>query len=142
MQDVPHQELPQWTSLDSCWRLVRDFHEALGEPAPTRPVVLGADRLALRVEWMIGELRELRSSTTMVDQVDALCDLIYFALGSLVEMGIPPGEPFSFVHDANMLKCDVLAMSRFDAAGRLKKPKDWIGPEERINDYIRSLSMV
>lgn len=58
--------------------------------------------------------------------VDGLVDLIYVALGTLLQMGVPPTEAFDIVHDANMKKRGAKTERHdYDAI----KPEGWVPPD-------------
>ena len=78
-------------SLDDAFDQVADFHRAFGHPVKERPAFLPSPRSDGRVAWMREEVDEFVEATDVVDQADAMIDLIYFALGTLVEMGVRPG---------------------------------------------------
>jgi hypothetical protein len=90
--------------IDKEWEMVKEFHEKFGHPAKESPEFLGKDRAEKRRAWMLEELGEFMESETLTDQADAMIDLIYFALGTMVEMGVRPERLFSIVHKANMDK--------------------------------------
>jgi len=72
------------------WDMVRDFYLRFNQPIGTIPKMLDADRVTRRGMWMQDELNEFLESVDIYEQADSMIDLIYFALGTLVEMGIPP----------------------------------------------------
>lgn len=66
----------------------------------------------------------------MVDQVDALTDLLYLTYGSFVLMGVDPKPFFDTVHEANMGKIFPDGKAHFDpVTHKILKPSDW---EERF----------
>ena len=74
-----------------------------------------------------------------VDMLDAIVDLIYFALGRVYELGFTEDEFYKhleFVHNANMnkVKGNKGRGSDEDAI----KLSDWVGPEENMIRYMRS----
>lgn len=83
---------------------VREFHEKFGHPYSDTPVAMDADRRDQRYSYMTEELIEFLTARTVVDQADAMIDLIYFALGTLVELGVKPDPLFNIVHAANLSK--------------------------------------
>lgn len=94
-------------------------------PGPLEP-----HRLIFKRKHMQEELDELTVAYDAGDfegQVDAIVDLIYVALGALLEMGITPEEAFATVHDANMKKFrgETKRGEAFDAV----KPKGWQPPD-------------
>jgi hypothetical protein len=74
------------------------------------------------------ELREFRAAHDVTDQADAMIDLIYFALGSLVEMGVHPSPLFAIVQKANMSKLWEDGKPRYDEDGKIVKPPGWQDP--------------
>lgn len=73
---------------------------------------------------------------TLVGQVDALTDLLYFTYGSFVLMGVDPKPFFDTVHEANMGKIFPDGKAHFDpVTHKILKPDDWeerFGPEPVI----------
>lgn len=137
-QRMPDHELAA-TGLDACFAMVRDFQEAIEDPAPRTPTQVHVARMTKRIKWMRGELSELENASTMVQQVDALCDLVYFVLGTFAEMGVPPGRAFLEVHSANMRKTNSGDGAILGPEGRLQKPLGWEGPEDKIARYLSAL---
>ena len=126
--------------LIDAWRLVRDFQIAMGEPAPLQPTKLETERRSLRAKWMNGEISEFSKSDDLLGQVDSMIDLIYFALGTLCEMGVPPDEAFSAVHSANLRKLGADGRPLLSSEGRIIKPDGWTGPETDIRDFLARLA--
>ena len=117
---------------------VRAFHEKAGHPIGDVPKILESNRLASRISWMREEVSELEEARTLVDQVDAIIDLMYFALGTLVEIGVD-GEPmFDIVHRANMSKVTDKGVLLREGDGKIQKPAKWVSPE---TEMIESLVM-
>jgi len=85
------------------------------------------------------ELAEFEISNSLTDQVDALIDLIYLTLGTLVEMGVPPEEAFEIVHQANLAKRESTGKIRKTDEGKVVKPPGWEGPEEKLSAYLQRL---
>jgi predicted HAD superfamily Cof-like phosphohydrolase len=123
-------------SLDECWSMVREFQERFGHPVGKMPDLLSRSRSEARYRWMLEELDEFLQAETLYEQSDAMIDLIYFALGTLVEMGVKPSKLFEIVHDANMRKLWPDSRPRFDGSGKTIKPHDWRGPEEDLQFAI------
>ena len=114
--------------LDEAFGEVADFHRAFGHPIGSRPAHLPRHRVVARMSWMTEELEELDRATDVVEQADALIDLIYFALGTFVELGVKPGELFEVVHQANMSKLWPDGKPRYKVDGKVIKPGGWIDP--------------
>ena len=117
--------------LDVCADAVRKFHRVFNHPVADSPVNLTDERAITRSGWMLAELEEFTTAENVVDRADAMIDLIYFALGTLVEMGIRPGRLFEIVQAANMAKLhDGKPQYRED--NKIIKPEGWVAPEPQI----------
>jgi predicted HAD superfamily Cof-like phosphohydrolase len=121
---------------DSIFRLVRHFHAVAGVPISDIPSQLEPSRLLARVEWLREEVAELESATTLVDQVDALVDVIYVALGALVEMGVELDEPFRLVHESNLAKAWPDGSFQKTGEGKIIKPNAWQSPRKALSDLL------
>lgn len=122
------------------WEMVKEFHERFGHPVADRPCLIDSDRAKRRYAWMLEELNEfLESEGDIVEQADAMIDLIYFALGTLVEMGIKPDEPFAIVQGANMSKLWPDGKPHFRADGKTIKPSTWIDPHPVLARCIEKM---
>lgn len=87
---------------------------------------------ALQSRLMVEELREFIDAIYLVDQADALIDLIYICMGGLSRMGLDGQKLFDVVHDANMTKLWEDGKPRFDEQGKLMKPPHFVRPEEAL----------
>jgi predicted HAD superfamily Cof-like phosphohydrolase len=126
--------------INEQWEMVKEFQRKFGHPtAPTAPALLGKARAEKREAWMLEEVREFMEAETIADQADAMIDLIYFALGTLVEMGVPPEGIFSIVHKANMDKLWEDGLPRWRADGKTMKPPGWQDPGPLIEEEIKRL---
>lgn len=122
--------------MDKAWEAVREFHRAFGAPHPDKPELLGADRVAARAEWMREEIGELFEAETIAEQADAMIDLIYFALGTLVEMGVRPQRLFDIVQSANMSKLWPDGKPHYREDGKVIKSPQWADPEPLLEAEI------
>lgn len=115
---------------------VHEFHRVFDHPAHFSPVLQPADRAIARADWIDEEVAELRDATTIYAQADAYLDIIYFAVGGLVEMGVEPSKLWDIVHGANMAKVfpDGTVKRRED--GKILKPPHWRAPDEAQEDEI------
>ena len=69
-----------------------------------------------------------------------MIDLIYFALGTLVEMGVEPEELFNVVQQANMSKLWEDGKPRYNKKdGKVIKPDNWEDPKPKIKALIDNL---
>jgi len=123
-------------SLDDAFDQVAEFHRAFGHPVKDRPTFLPPPRSDARVAWMREEVDEFVESANVVDQADAMIDLIYFALGTLVEMGVRPAPLFDIVHRANMQKLWPDGAPRIREDGKTIKPPTWRDPAEALKAEI------
>lgn len=129
----------EFKGLDDAYEKVRAFHADSCLPVASHPNRLSASRVAARVNWMREELSELLSANDLQEQVDAVSDLMYLALGCLVEMGVPPSIPFTAVHRTNREKRWLDGTIRVNAEGKLLKPPGWIGPQRALSLYLDDL---
>jgi predicted HAD superfamily Cof-like phosphohydrolase len=119
------------------WELVKEFHYRFDVPNRETPTLLTADRVEKRARWMMEEVEEFRAAGTIAEQADAMIDVIYLALGTLVEMGVRPQELFRIVHEANMSKCWEDGKPRYrESDGKVIKPPAWKDPIPRIEREI------
>lgn len=123
-------------SLDDTWIKVREFHGKFGHPVAEKPVLLDEGRVAKRYDWMLEEINEFKESTNIYDQADAMIDLIYFAIGTMVEMGVKPEKVFDIVHNANMDKLWPDGKPHYNEQGKTIKPVNWVDPYENIKVEI------
>lgn len=108
--------------------------EIIGYPIPTTPQVLDADRRKFRMDHVMEELTEFRDAceaNNVEEAADAIIDLVYVALGALVEMGVCVQPVFAEVHRANMAKVRGTKPSRPDNQGGFDavKPAGWKAPD-------------
>lgn len=115
------------------------FNKTFGHPYSKTPVLQPVDRVNARSEWIIEEVVELGEAKTIYEQADAYLDIMYFAVGGLVEMGIDPAHIWPLVQAANMAKQfpDGSVQRRED--GKIMKPPGWTAPDEAIAETINSL---
>lgn len=126
-------------TLQDAWNAVRAFHVAFGHPAPEKPEKQHILRAAKRAEWIDEELDELIDAQDITEQADAYLDIIYFALGGLVELGIEPSAIFDMVQRANMAKLGPDGKPIYHPDGKVKKPEGWVAPDDAIRAHIEGL---
>ncbi len=108
----------------------RFSREVVGLPVPESPTRLGDERKRWALSALREELAEFADATAPEDEVDALIDLTYFALGRLVEMGVAPLAAFQEVHAANMRKARGEQAKRPGSLGHdAVKPEGWEPPD-------------
>jgi len=122
------------------WEDVKLFHESFGHPAPVSPTMINQKRARSRGTWMLEETAEFLTACDIYEQADAMIDLIYFALGTLVEMGIKPEELFNIVQRANMSKLWEDGKPHYNKKdGKVIKPENWVDPKPKIKEFIDKL---
>lgn len=111
--------------------LVHRFNvDIIGLPIPETPTRLSDARKDWAARALYEELDEFQRAETLENEVDALVDMSYFALGRLIEMGVVPGPAFEEVHAANMRKRKGALSKRPNSLGfDAVKPDGWTGPE-------------
>ena len=81
---------------------VKKFHQAFGHPVANEITLITSERAKKRSAWMLEEINEFLDAVKnndVVEQADAMIDVIYFALGTLVETGIKPDSLFKIIND-------------------------------------------
>lgn len=134
---------------------VREFHEVFAPDwLPERvPLPLNYPQALTRGKWVQSEVKELVDDTVaagavclgsddMVDlmakQADAFLDMIYFAAGGLVRMGIDPSALWAIVHGQNMAKRQPDgSVKRREGDGKVVKPEGWVDPHELLVAEIK-----
>lgn len=139
---IPISELKYWQvvypmyGLNKNWEDVKRFHEAFGHPVKDIPEMLSPDRAGKRFDWLMEEMGEFLYADNITGQADAMIDLIYFALGTLVEMGIRPEPLWNIVQDANMAKLGPDGKPIYGPDNKVKKPDGWVAPDQLLEDEI------
>lgn len=118
------------------WHMVKDFQMRFGHPYRDTPKLLDTDRVCKRYNWMLEEINEFKEANDIYEQADAMIDLMYFALGTLVEMGVKPDKIFEIVHKANMDKLWSDGKPHFKEDGKTVKPEGWKDPYPKIKEEI------
>lgn len=120
---------------------VAEFHKKiLSLPFPAKPVLLDQTTLTERMGFLREELNEFydaHEAKDIVGATDGLLDLIYVALGTLYQMGMPADRMWQYVQEANMAKRPGVTARGYaiDAV----KPIGWVGPEAKIKAAIEEL---
>ncbi len=122
------------------WNDVREFHDKFGHPVPTKPAMIDKKRALSRGKWMNEEVAEFLIADDIYEQADAMIDLIYFALGTMVELGLEADELFAIVQKANMSKLWPDGKPHYNPKdGKVIKPEGWQDPAPQIKAYIDSV---
>ena len=118
--------------LDGEVEQVRQFQLKFGFLQHRYPVHLTQQRLRERIDCMAEELLEFRQAVDQQDlegQADALVDLVYFAKGTAVMLGLPWRDLWDDVHRANMGK--ERGITKRGHAYDAIKPPGWQPPQTR-----------
>ena len=73
-----------------------------------------------------------------VDVLDKAVDAVVFAVGTMAKLGLDANgitKAINIVMHANMQK---LKQATVDAEGKLTKPEDFVGPEEKLQELLDS----
>jgi predicted HAD superfamily Cof-like phosphohydrolase len=112
---------------------VREFHMACDIPVLAGPMVPAPERVALRLDLHDEEHLELHKAVEAGDLVgiaDGLADIIYIAVGTALEFGIPLDRVWAEVQRSNMAKVDpVTGRVVRRADGKILKPEGWTPPD-------------
>ena len=117
------------------YQQVKEFHIKFGAPCGDEPKLLSAARVEKRYAWMLEEINEFKAAKSIDEQADAIMDLIYFGLGTMVEMGVKPDNLFEIVHRANMAKIWDDGKPHYHD-GKVVKPPAWKDPKPLLIEEI------
>ena len=96
-------------------------------------------------DWLLSalneEITEFEDAPSIVDEIDGLLDLVYFAIGGCVRMGLTAEqieECFQAIHHANMAKKMGVKESRPQdgSIADAVKPIGWQPPEQAIERIV------
>lgn len=110
---------------------VKAFHRACDVPVLALPCVPPPERQALRKKLLLEEFQEFlraHSDEDIVGVADALADIIYVAVGTALEYGIPLADVWAEVQRSNMSKLvNGVALKRED--GKVLKGPGYTPPD-------------
>lgn len=116
-----------------------EFNDKLLNNTPDSKGLLDMGNLEFIMKALQEEADEFAQSHMNQDyigSVDAIGDLIYFAIGALHKMGLDEetiSKCFKAIHEANMEKKAGIVPKRAGAGVvDAVKPQGWVSPEERI----------
>ena len=124
--------------INDAYELVKKFQELAGQPIGIIPQYLSKQRCDIRSRWMREEIEEFEESSTVYEQADAIIDLLYYAVGALVEMGVKPDQLFLLVHEYNMKKLSCIC---YNDDGKVMKPSEWRHPDKEIKRIIDNMML-
>jgi predicted HAD superfamily Cof-like phosphohydrolase len=110
---------------------IEEFHEKFGTEYRDHPRKLPEDERNFRSGFLMEEAEEYKKAQSLEDELDALVDLIYVALGTAYRQGLPIGKAWERVHEANMKKINASSASdsKRNFAGDVIKPEGWQPPD-------------
>jgi len=126
-------ELPGITVRQNPWHLVKRMHVNFGINYDGEPRHLETDEKEFRLVCLREEVAEYEEAETLADELDAIIDLIVFALGTLERHGFPFFRPFMKVMEANLRKkvAKNASASKRNFSIDLVKPEGWEAPDLR-----------
>lgn len=123
------------TMVDAVYEFQRDVRNT---EAPKLPQQLRPQQHIDTTTFLSEELIEFAESTDAHGELDALIDIIYFAIGGMYQMGLGSDEVeacFNRVHEANMTKKAGTKPGRESVTtGDAVKPEGW--KEPRFDDIF------
>jgi predicted HAD superfamily Cof-like phosphohydrolase len=124
--------------MDKQFAQVKEFQTKFNQPVADKPTLMSLERRNQRFGYMDEELNEFLDANTIVDQADAMIDLIYLALGTLVELGVNPTPLFEIVQNANMSKLwpDGKVHTNPET-GKIMKPPTFVRPEPLLEAEVK-----
>ncbi|WP_246021588.1 hypothetical protein [Paenibacillus zeisoli] len=87
---------------------------------------------------MLEELTEFAAADSLVEQTDALIDLIYFEIVTFTLLGVKPEPFFDIVHAANMGKLHKDGKPRFNEQGKIVKLEGWAQNYAQSPELLRN----
>lgn len=113
-------------STNSFQALVREFHEAMGHPAPDSYIELTQEEATFRANLIAEEAAELMVALFDGDEIgiiDGMADLIYVVLGTAVVKGFSIAPAFEEVHRSNMTKDAIPGLAKPAKGERYEEPE-------------------
>jgi predicted HAD superfamily Cof-like phosphohydrolase len=108
---------------------------------PDIPKAMDPYRRAQMMAYVISEILEFGNSSTLLNQLDALADAMYFIIDAFLEMGVDPDDVYKIIHKSNMSKKGDNGpnLDESKVPPKLIKPPDWVDPKDDIRNYIRDM---
>lgn len=117
--------------------IVKEFASAVST-IPAYPRLMDPEAVDFMRAMVISELDELEEAETVVDQADAMVDMIYYVCHCALKNGIDLDRIFELVHEANMRKL-IDGKPILGERGKVVKPAGWVGPEEAIREHLTAI---
>jgi hypothetical protein len=118
---------------------IKDMYGKINNNYEGPPRMLNKDQVSDRIKYMQEELNELRDAEDIVDQYDAVLDILVFAFGTLEQMGLPFHDGYEIVMYCNVCKVAGTKPGREVHGKDLIKPPGWEGPERKLHHLIQQL---
>jgi len=117
---------------------LRQFHLKFGFHNGWQPTIHNLDQRAGMMEEELSEYREALAERDKVKLVDAVIDLIYFAVGTLDLLDVDFDGHWDAVQLANMQKVRGTKSTRPNSLGfDCIKPEGWVAPERAHEAILR-----
>ena len=130
--DLFQDQPTQVSNHNSMLAKIKGMHTQFGITTEEMPT-FSQEEKNFRIEAMLEEIEEYACAETIDDELDAIIDLIVFALGTLERQGLFPvaEEAFNRVMMANCNKELGPNTKRGSFSLDLVKPKRWVAPQFR-----------
>lgn len=117
---------------------VKKMHNKFDLQNTAGPQHLTPEEKAFRIVALREEIDEYEESTELVNEYDALIDLLVFTVGTFERQGLPLQKGFDAVMQCNMQK-NLAGSSENSKRGfkrDLVKPQGWVGPESKLQEIL------
>lgn len=113
---------------------VQEFHEAFGVNIEEEPIIPSKERCDLRQKILqeeVNELNEAWKKGDLVEVADAIADIHYVLMGTVLEFGLQDKyeEIITEVHRSNMSKLDENGQPIYREDGKVIKSKLYTKPD-------------
>jgi len=117
---------------------VKKMHTKFGLNNDGEPCHLSDEEKKFRIVALREEIDEYEESTELVDEYDALIDLLVFTVGTFERQGLRLQDGFDVVMECNMQK-NIAGSNGNSKRGfkrDLVKPDGWVAPEKKLQQII------
>ena len=122
------------------FELVGEFMDTFGQEVKTKPELPDDKTVALRVDLIEEELKELMAAlyqdeeVNMVEVADALTDILYVTYGAGHAFGLDLDKCFAEVQASNMSKLDANGKPIYREDGKVLKGPNYFAPD--LSKYV------
>ena len=111
--------------------IIKQFTNACHDELPSRPVFISPENIEFITKMVNDEMAELKCSSSIPEQADALADAIYYICDTAIRHGMNLDTILDIVHNANMKKVvNGKVIRRED--GKILKPAGWQDPKDNL----------